>query len=322
MGAPPKTSDISVTGRCCRSGAGGPPPRQATQAPSPSPQAPSRQRTRRRSPPSRSPPPRHPRRGRGEGGASLEQAQGSLARSAALPRGGAEGVGAGEGLGVAPRRCRPLPGRRGHGGTAGLARPPQPVRAGAGPGRPRAGAQRDRPVWGGAGRRPVPDGAEFRLVQLQVSARHPPAPGRSSAAAADPRCPSATGPRPSERAPSPPAEGRSPRRWAGPPLCAGGLRCGVTRLAAACSPGSEGRVPCGCWREAEGAVPRRTRRAPRLGAACRAPGRGPAAVTPSRLNLGLLGLFSWSWHLKRCLSTSSFSHPKLGCWGGKYRNSH
>lgn len=288
-------------------------PARRRSAPSPSPHAPSRHRTRRRSPPSRFPPracaralpPSPPKSlaagGEGEGGASREQAQGSLARSAAHPRGGAEG--AGEGLGVAPRRCRFPP-------------PPPPFPAAAAmaaplvsPGhRSRFEQEQDRAVRAlvrsvtglpeeelGGGR--FQTALNFAWSNFR-SAPATPSPGEKLRGCGGPAVPVGNGAA-AERAgpfapplPPSPAEGRSPRRWAGPPLCAGGLRCGVTRPAVACSPGSEGRVPCGCWGEAEGAVPRRTCRAPCLGAACRAPGRGPAAVTPSRLNLGLLGLFS------------------------------
>lgn len=66
------------------------------------------------------------------------------------------------------RPCVPAP-PLGHGGAARLARPPGPLRAGAGPRRPRTGALRDQPARGGVGRRALPGGAQFRLVQLQVS---------------------------------------------------------------------------------------------------------------------------------------------------------
>lgn len=192
----------------------------------------------------------------------------------------------------------PPPPRCGHGGAAGVSRPPQPVRAGPGPGCPRFGTQRDRLARGAAGRRPLPDGVEFRLVQLQVSARHHRAGEklRGCDASAVPVSNGAGGEGPVLLTPPPPGPtGAGPDRPR-PLLCAEGLRCGVIRPAAAATrlPGNKegalwhlGRVtgPCPAVLSVQGVRVS-------TGGSLRAPVTGLGAIIPSRLNLGLLGLFS------------------------------
>lgn len=151
------------------------------------------------------------------------------------------------------------------------------------------------------------------------SAPATPAPGRSSAAATAPRCPSAAGLGAIERAPSPRSHrrcggegapgGAGTRCWAGPPpLC-----CGTAVWCDPLPPArlETRRVPCGCWGVVQGRVlpypPCRVSGS--TGGRLRVPVRGLVAITLSLLNLGLLGLFCWS--VKRYLSTSSFSHPKF-----------
>lgn len=167
MGVFQNTSHISVTGPVPLPATQGPAlPLRAAPSTQPSADRPTDRPSPAPGPASRlapAPAPRHPgREGGREGKRDLARSHGEVSREALT--GGSGG------------RCRPFPPapprRCGHGGAAGVSRPPQPLRAGPGPGRPRFGAQRDRPARGAAGRRPVPDGAEFRLVQLQVSARH------------------------------------------------------------------------------------------------------------------------------------------------------